>query len=88
MTTVLLWLVATYLAIGVITLLVPAVRCRIDSMLPTAFSERMMAATEGKPKPTNLGIRLALLRIVAYLLAVVVWPVATKVHTSAKPGEY
>ena len=74
MTTVLLWLVAAYLAMGVITLLVPSVRCRIDSMLPTAFSERMMAATEGRSAPINLGLRLALLRIVAYLLAVLFWP--------------
>jgi hypothetical protein len=78
MTTMMLWLVAAYLAVGVITLLVPSVRCRIDSMLPTAFSERMMATTEGGSQPLNLGLRLALLRIVAYLLGVLFWPLAIK----------
>jgi hypothetical protein len=81
MTTMMLWLVAAYLAVGVITLLVPSVRCRIDSMLPTAFSERMMATTEGGSPgspPLNLGLRLALLRIVAYLLGVLFWPLAIK----------
>ena len=76
MTTMLLWIVAAYLAVGVITLLVPSVRCQLDSYLPTAFSERMLAATEGKPEPQKLKVRLILLRSFAYLISIILWPLA------------